>query len=102
MHADIVTLQAARELGMRYTQAAIEGAARCNHLTVVQFLQGEGCVLSVEVYGMAAARGHTDLCAYLFARLPEMVMPASCAGCASTAVLGMLSVSKGTLLKAAM
>jgi hypothetical protein len=65
MHADIATLAAAHELGMSYSEASVEGAARRNKLAVVQFLCAQGCPLSASVYNAAAGRGDIDMCAYL-------------------------------------
>jgi hypothetical protein len=67
MHADVATLKAAHELGMRYTEAALERAVRCNQLSVVKFLRVQGCDLSELLLELAAIRGHTDICAYLHA-----------------------------------
>jgi hypothetical protein len=65
MHADIPTLQTAHELGMAYTFVLLVGAARCNTLSVVQFLRAQDCPWSYAVFRLAAARGDTDMCAYL-------------------------------------
>jgi hypothetical protein len=42
-YADVATLEAAHELGMPYTYAALEEAACCNQLAVVQFLRAQNC-----------------------------------------------------------
>jgi hypothetical protein len=42
-YADVATLQAAHAAGMRYSYAAMDGAARCNAFAVVQFLRTQGC-----------------------------------------------------------
>jgi hypothetical protein len=42
-HADIATLAAAHELGMKYTAATMAGAASCNKLAEVQYLHSQGC-----------------------------------------------------------
>jgi hypothetical protein len=65
MHADVATMEAAVELGMSYTEATMEGAARCNKLAVVQFLHTLGCPWDTRVFNAAAARGDIALCAYL-------------------------------------
>jgi hypothetical protein len=65
-YGDIATLQTAHELGMAYTDLAI-GAADCNQLAVVQFLQAQGCPLSESLFHLAAERGHIAMCAYLHA-----------------------------------
>jgi hypothetical protein len=67
MHADTITLATAHELGMAYTLITMEWAARCNTLTVVQFLHDQGCAWGPSIFNAAAARGDTALCAYLHA-----------------------------------
>jgi hypothetical protein len=64
-HADIVTLEAAHGLGMPYTYETMLGAARCNELAVVQFLDAQGCPWDKSVFNQAATQGHTAMCAYL-------------------------------------
>ena len=66
-YADIATLQAAHAAGMRYSYAAMDGAARCNQLAVVQFLRAQGCPWDSCVYNMVARRGDLGLCAFLHA-----------------------------------
>jgi hypothetical protein len=66
-YADISTLQAARKLGMRYTEAAMFGAVRCNEVAVVQFLHAQGCTLSISLSNVAATRGYIAMCSYLHA-----------------------------------
>jgi hypothetical protein len=50
---------------MAYKVVLIVGAARCNALAVVQFLRAQDCLCSYAVFRLAAARGDTDMCAYL-------------------------------------
>jgi hypothetical protein len=101
MYGDVATLEAAHELGMQYTQAAMDGAARCNQLAVMQFLRAQGCPWGLRTFNLAAKRGNIDMCAYLFAeqcpwvkvlvrKPPSTVMSAHCAGCKSMGALGML------------
>jgi hypothetical protein len=84
MHADIATLQAARETGMPYTYRSIDGAVRCNKLATVQFFRAQGCPWGYSVFNLAAARGHTAMCAYLHAER----CPWSSDTCAAAAVNG--------------
>jgi hypothetical protein len=67
MYADVATLEAAHELGMAYTETVMGGAVHSNKLTVVQFLQSQGCPLDESMFRSAAARGDVALCAYLHA-----------------------------------
>jgi hypothetical protein len=66
-YADVATLKAAQELGVDFTigVSAIEGAVRCNNLTVVQF-RDQGCYWSNHAFGDAAGRGDFALCEYLY------------------------------------
>jgi hypothetical protein len=66
-YANVATLQAAHAAGMRYSYEAMDGAARCNDLTVVQFLRAQGCPWDSCIYNLVARRGHTAMCAYLYA-----------------------------------
>jgi hypothetical protein len=84
MYADVATLKAARELGMRYTPETMKGAVRCNQLAVVQFLHAEACPWDAVAFSIAATRGHTDMCAYMHAE----GCPWSGAACYQTAMNG--------------
>jgi hypothetical protein len=80
MYADIPTLRAVHQSGvLQYTDVLMEGALRCNQLAVVQFLRAEGCPWGLDTYCAAATRGHTDLCAYLYAaQCPRDAGTAAC------------------------
>jgi hypothetical protein len=67
MYADVATLEAAHELGMPYTRSTMIASVRSNRLTVVQFLQSQGCPLDDSMFRTAATRGDIALCAYLHA-----------------------------------
>jgi hypothetical protein len=83
-YADVATLEAAHELGILYSYAAIEGAAQRNAFAVVQFLHAQGCFLSYEMFEAAAARGHTEMCAYLHSQ----DCPCDAAACENAALNG--------------
>jgi hypothetical protein len=57
MHAGIGALAAAHELGMRFPTTVAEGAARCNTLSVLQYLHAEGCPWHPTVCASLAKRG---------------------------------------------
>jgi hypothetical protein len=86
MYADISTLRAAHQLGVQYTDVTMEGAVRCNELAVVQFLRAEGCPWGLDMYCAVASRGHTDLCAYLYAA--QCPLDAGTAACDCAAMEG--------------
>jgi hypothetical protein len=55
------------QLGMHYTYVLLLGAARNNEIAVVQFLRAQGLFWNNHEFNLAAARGHIDMCAYLYA-----------------------------------
>eukprot|EP00953_Heterococcus_sp_UTEX-ZZ885_P040205 20562-Heterococcus_DN1.PRE.3 len=60
-YADIVTLEAACELGMEYTALTVAGAAERNKLAEVQYLRSQGCPWPTKLLERAALRGHFEL-----------------------------------------
>jgi hypothetical protein len=60
-HADVATLEAAYDLGMKRTEATMSGATTCNDLTVLQYLHAEGCALSADVCDAAAVSGDLEM-----------------------------------------
>jgi hypothetical protein len=60
-HADIATLAAAHELGMKYTNITMAGASNCNKLAEVQYLHSQGCPWPPRPLDDATRRGYFDL-----------------------------------------
>jgi hypothetical protein len=62
MHADVATLAAAHDVGMKFSTAAIAAAAQRKKLTEVQYLHHQGCPWpSSGLLELAASSGHFEL-----------------------------------------
>jgi type IV secretory pathway protease TraF len=60
-YANIDTLRAAHDLGMRFAEYTMHGAAHCNDLAVLKFLYYQQCPSTTAVCHAAAKRGYLEM-----------------------------------------
>jgi hypothetical protein len=60
-YASVATLAVAHELVIEHTVTMMRGAAECNKLAEVQYLQSQGCPWHAGLLDVAASGGHAEL-----------------------------------------